>query len=113
MKFIAVKHKDGSVSGYSCGTRHTWSEETKEWKHIERTEEEETQQCYENLIDDIKRKEFEKNLISIIGNYYELGEKWKNIKIEITGNGTCEMNISNKDNMEWTKIDIPLEIEDK
>jgi len=111
MKSIIVKTKNG-VASYSSGWKTGYREDGTPYT-IEETDEEMWQSVYQSLISDIKRKEFDKNLIAILKNYEEHRmDNWKNIQIKITGDWSCEMNISNPENMDWQKMELP-EIEGK
>jgi hypothetical protein len=106
MKTITVK-SESSVSIYSSGTNFQFNSETGEQQRIEQSEEEDLQNCYRSLIDDIKNKEFDKNIIRLLPDRIGNMEEWDNIKIEVSfsdKNRRCEMNISNPDNLKWTEI---------
>lgn len=97
MKHIVVRHSDKSVSVYSCGTI------TKSGNVIDVTEDEETQSCYDSLISDIKRKEFDKNIESLLVNYlgdYTMDE-WVSISINVSyinDSKHCQIGVGNNGN---------------
>lgn len=110
MKSIIVKTENG-VACYMSPIRFSINEDNTRTK-IEQTDEEELQYCYQSLIDDVKRKEFDKSMKLLILSY--LGweeEKCENIKIVVDGIKNCrhcEMNISvNIDPDKWQPVELP------
>lgn len=111
MKSIIIKN-EGSVTCYTSGWKYH-VKENGEHEPIEETEEEQMQTCYQQLISDIKRKEFDETMKSLILNHVGWDKKdCNNICIKITGKDGryCEMNISVT--FDWnsailSKIDFP------
>jgi hypothetical protein len=106
MKSIVVKTED-SISLFSSGWKSKMNKDG-EWENITETDEEMEQSCYRSLMESVKRKEFEKYLISLLSNYLgeQQMEKWTNIRIRVdysTPNKGCEMNIGNDKNIQWTQ----------
>lgn len=114
MKSIIVKNKN-SVSCYMSPVYSgTFNTETGERTETKLTDEEEEQSCYQSLIRDVKRKEFEKHLIFLIGDYFGDIENWTNIKVEMSFSTERQafLNVNNPDNIQWQKMELP-EIEGK
>jgi hypothetical protein len=87
----------------------TFNTETGEKTKVELTEEQEIQHCYQSLIDDVRREEFDKSLISLIKNYMGEIDEWTNIKIEVSFSNTRQLmlNTGNPDNIQWQKFEMP------
>jgi hypothetical protein len=63
------------------------TDENGEQKTVELSEEEKMQRCYEALVDDFRRCDFDKNIVSLISNFESI-EGWEKIEVKIDlGNG--------------------------
>lgn len=105
MKSIIVKIENGAAI-YTSGIKHT-SEGNGEWKLVEETDEEQMQHCYDALVGDVKRQEFNKTMKLLILSYLRWPEgECENIQIVVTPFGKssrrCEMNI--RVNTDWSKV---------
>jgi hypothetical protein len=109
MKSIVVKDND-SISIFTSGHISQMNEDG-QWEDVTQTEDEMEQSCYRSLKEDVKRKEFEKYLISLISNYLteQQMKDWTNIQIRVdysTPNKGCKMNIGNDKNIQWIPMDV-------
>jgi hypothetical protein len=99
MKSLIIK-RDNGCKFYNSG----WIQD-QDGNTIPQTEEQEEQRLYVILIEDVRRQEFDKNLISLIQNFNgaDSMKDWSNIQIVISYSNEhhCEMNIGNDDHKVW------------
>lgn len=96
MKSIIVKYLDGTVECYMSVSKYNINEDGTRGEKIIETDDEMLQSCYHQLIETVKRKEFEKNIKRFLLDYLEYNESdYSNIQIIVSGgNRGCEINIS-------------------
>lgn len=109
MKSIIVKTENGVKAYMSPISSTQYNTETGENKKIELTDEESEQLCYQSLISDVKRQEFDKILIFLVKNYFRNTENWTNIKVELSFSTERQsfLNVINPDNIQWQKMELP------
>ena len=58
--------------------------DTGKWEVVELTDDEKLQHCLGRLISITREEEFEKNLISLVSNYFSDIDDWSTIKLELS-----------------------------
>jgi len=99
MKSITVKRGDSTMVICSPISVGKMNFENNKWEHqkMELTEDEELQSCYRQLISEIKREEFNRNIKSLVLGYLGYNENdVTGIQLIVNGNNKCEMSISFK-----------------
>lgn len=106
MKSIVIKTKNGA-SCYMSPFISRMNDDG-EWEEVIQTDEEQEQECYRSLIEDVQQKEFNKNIVAVLKAY--LGEEkikdWTfiQIKFEFSTERQLELGISNHENIQWNVI---------
>jgi len=109
MKSIIVKTENGVKAYMSPISNTQYNTETGESKKIELTDEEAEQHCYQSLISDVKRQQFDKQLIFLLNDYFGDIDNWTNIQVKLSFSNSrrAELNVGNPNNIQWQKMEVP------